>query len=63
MTESDPSLPASKARTLESMTKWTAEDVVDQTGRTFVVTGANSGMGEVVARALGKAGADRKSVV
>jgi len=40
------------------MTKWTAEDVVDQTGRTFVVTGANSGLGEVVARALGKAGAD-----
>ena len=58
MTESGPSLPASKARTLESMTKWTAEDVVDQTGRTFVVTGANSGLGEVVARALGKAGAD-----
>lgn len=58
MTEGDPSLPASKARTLESMTKWTAEDVVDQTGRTFVVTGANSGLGEVVARALGKAGAD-----
>ena len=41
-----------------SMTKWTAEDVVDQTGRTFVVTGANSGLGEVVARALGKAGAN-----
>jgi len=40
------------------MTKWTAEDVVDQTGRTFVVTGANSGLGEVVARALGTAGAD-----
>ncbi|OYD68226.1 oxidoreductase [Rhodococcus sp. OK302] len=40
------------------MTKWTADDVVDQTGRKFVVTGANSGLGEVVARALGKAGAD-----
>lgn len=39
------------------MTKWTAEDVVDQSGRTYVVTGANSGLGEVVARALGKAGA------
>lgn len=39
------------------MTKWTAEDVADQTGRTFVVTGANSGLGEVTARALAKAGA------
>ncbi|RZL83755.1 MAG: SDR family NAD(P)-dependent oxidoreductase [Rhodococcus sp. (in: high G+C Gram-positive bacteria)] len=39
------------------MTKWTASDIVDQRGRTFVVTGANSGLGEVAARALGKAGA------
>ncbi|MFZ2172815.1 MAG: oxidoreductase [Rhodococcus sp. (in: high G+C Gram-positive bacteria)] len=39
------------------MTKWRASDIVDQTGRTFVVTGANSGLGEVAARALGKAGA------
>ncbi|MGH3804732.1 MAG: oxidoreductase, partial [Pseudonocardiaceae bacterium] len=39
------------------MTKWTASDIVDQSGRTFVVTGANSGLGEVAARALGKAGA------
>ncbi|MFE5705906.1 oxidoreductase [Rhodococcus koreensis] len=39
------------------MTKWTASDIVDQSGRTFVVTGANSGLGEVAARALAKAGA------
>ncbi|MGC0362472.1 NAD(P)-dependent dehydrogenase (short-subunit alcohol dehydrogenase family) [Rhodococcus sp. 27YEA15] len=39
------------------MTAWTAENIVDQTGRTFVVTGANSGVGAAVARALGKAGA------
>ncbi|WP_072687111.1 oxidoreductase [Rhodococcus marinonascens] len=39
------------------MTKWTDSDIVDQHGRTFVVTGANSGLGEEAARALGKAGA------
>lgn len=39
------------------MTKWTASDIPDQTGRTFVVTGANSGLGEVAAVALGAAGA------
>ncbi|SEL30345.1 oxidoreductase [Rhodococcus maanshanensis] len=39
------------------MGKWTARDIADQTGRTFVVTGANSGLGEVAARALGAAGA------
>ncbi|TQF74222.1 SDR family NAD(P)-dependent oxidoreductase [Rhodococcus spelaei] len=40
------------------MTKWTAQDIVDQQGRTFVVTGANSGLGAVTARALAGAGAD-----
>ncbi|SDC73862.1 oxidoreductase [Rhodococcus tukisamuensis] len=39
------------------MTKWTTEDIVDQRGRTFVVTGANSGLGEVTARALAASGA------
>lgn len=58
MTENMPCRTTDSARTLESMTTWTAADVVDQTGRTFVVTGANSGLGEVVARALGKAGAE-----
>ncbi|MBY6412708.1 SDR family NAD(P)-dependent oxidoreductase [Rhodococcus sp. BP-252] len=37
---------------------WTASDIPDLTGRRFIVTGANSGLGEVTARALGKAGAD-----
>jgi NAD(P)-dependent dehydrogenase (short-subunit alcohol dehydrogenase family) len=37
--------------------KWTARDIPDQAGRTAVVTGANSGLGEVVARELARAGA------
>ncbi|WP_037165128.1 oxidoreductase [Rhodococcoides fascians] len=37
---------------------WTTSDIPDQTGRRFIVTGANSGLGEVTARALGAAGAD-----
>ena len=36
---------------------WTAADIPDQTGRTAVVTGANSGLGLVTARELGRAGA------
>jgi NAD(P)-dependent dehydrogenase (short-subunit alcohol dehydrogenase family) len=38
-------------------TKWTAADISDQTGRTFVITGANSGIGLAAARALAAAGA------
>lgn len=38
-------------------TKWTAADLPDQTGRTAVVTGANSGLGLVTARELAAAGA------
>lgn len=39
------------------MTKWTAADIPDQTGRTFIVTGANSGLGAATAKALAGAGA------
>jgi NAD(P)-dependent dehydrogenase (short-subunit alcohol dehydrogenase family) len=39
------------------MTKWTAADIPDQSGRTHVVTGANSGLGQVIATELARAGA------
>lgn len=39
------------------MAKWTADDIPDQTGRTVVVTGANSGLGLHTARALVSRGA------
>jgi NAD(P)-dependent dehydrogenase (short-subunit alcohol dehydrogenase family) len=37
--------------------KWSADQMADQTGRTAVVTGANSGLGLVTARELARAGA------
>jgi NAD(P)-dependent dehydrogenase (short-subunit alcohol dehydrogenase family) len=37
--------------------KWSADQIPDQTGRTVVVTGANSGLGLVTARELARAGA------
>ena len=40
-----------------SSQKWTATDIPDQTGRTVVVTGANSGLGQVTATQLARAGA------
>jgi NAD(P)-dependent dehydrogenase (short-subunit alcohol dehydrogenase family) len=39
------------------MSKWTAADIPDQGGRTHVVTGANSGLGAVIATELASAGA------
>ncbi|MFN2517729.1 MAG: oxidoreductase [Jatrophihabitantaceae bacterium] len=39
------------------MTRWTAADIGDQTGRRFIVTGANSGLGASTARELARAGA------
>ncbi|MFB6517704.1 SDR family NAD(P)-dependent oxidoreductase [Streptomyces sp. NPDC056401] len=40
------------------MTAWTAHDIPSQKGRFAVVTGANSGIGEVTATELARAGAD-----
>lgn len=39
------------------MTSWTAQDLPSQTGRTVIVTGANSGIGRQAASALAAAGA------
>jgi NAD(P)-dependent dehydrogenase (short-subunit alcohol dehydrogenase family) len=39
------------------MARWTAEQIPDQSGRTAVVTGANSGLGLITARELARAGA------
>jgi len=38
-------------------TKWTTDDIPDQSGRTFLVTGANSGLGLETTRALARSGA------
>ena len=40
------------------MSAWTASDIPDQTGRTAIVTGANSGLGLVTATELARHGAD-----
>lgn len=40
------------------MTAWTFDDIPDQSGRTAVVTGANTGIGRETARMLARRGAD-----
>jgi NAD(P)-dependent dehydrogenase (short-subunit alcohol dehydrogenase family) len=42
----------------QRLAKWSVADVPDQAGRTFVITGANSGLGAATARALAARGAD-----
>ena len=39
------------------MSGWTSADLTDQSGKTVIVTGANSGLGEVTARELARVGA------
>ncbi len=39
---------------LAPMSKWTADSIPDQSGRTFVVTGANSGLGLETTKALAR---------
>jgi NADPH:quinone reductase-like Zn-dependent oxidoreductase len=44
-------------RSMANTSKWNATDIPDQSGRTAVVTGANSGLGIVTVDALARAGA------
>ena len=48
---------SSRSSAVLAVGAWTAADIPDQTGRTVVVTGANSGLGAATARALAARGA------
>ncbi|WP_258932996.1 hypothetical protein [Nesterenkonia pannonica] len=43
-------------KTQSTSRKWTEADIPDLTGKSFIVTGATAGLGEVTARALSQAG-------
>src|SRR5205823_6832203 len=48
---------AGRATRVSDMTEWTAADLPSFSGRTVIVTGANSGLGLVTARELARVGA------
>jgi len=50
-------LTLGQASKLTAMSQWTAADLPSFAGRTVIVTGANSGLGEVTARELARVGA------
>src|SRR5690348_8356213 len=49
--------PSCQRARMPAMSRWTAADIPDQTGRTILITGANSGLGLRSAEALAAHGA------
>jgi NAD(P)-dependent dehydrogenase (short-subunit alcohol dehydrogenase family) len=57
MSSTSPHRPIESPILRPMTSSWNTEDIPDMTGRTVIVTGANSGLGRVAARALAAAGA------